>query len=101
MSTPPKRPDFSNVTSTAQSTAKEVRKPDFSNVSSTVASTAPVVEPAAPVTYTVQKGDTLSKIAKAHLGSANKWKLIWEANRDQIKNPDLIKPGQVLKIPNP
>jgi nucleoid-associated protein YgaU len=101
MSTPPKRPDFSNVSSTVETTAKEVPKADFGNVTSTVASTAPVVEPPPPVTYTVKKGDTLSKIAKTHLGSANKWKLIWEANQDQIKNPDLIKPGQVLKIPSP
>ena len=50
-------------------------------------------------TYTVKSGDTLSKIAKEHLGDANAYMKIHEANRDQLKNPDLIKPGQVLKIP--
>ena len=50
-------------------------------------------------TYTVKAGDTLSKIAKEHLGSANDYMKIFEANRDQLSNPDLIKPGQVLKIP--
>ena len=50
-------------------------------------------------TYTVKSGDTLSKIAKEHLGDANAYMKIYEANRDQLKNPDLIKPGQVLKIP--
>jgi nucleoid-associated protein YgaU len=51
-------------------------------------------------TYTVKSGDTLSKIAKAHLGDANAYMKIFEANRDQLSNPDLIKPGQVLKLPN-
>ena len=50
-------------------------------------------------TYTVQSGDTLSKIAKAHLGDANAYMKIFDANRDQLTDPDKIKPGQVLKIP--
>lgn len=50
-------------------------------------------------TYTVKAGDTLSKIAKEHLGNANAYMKIYEANRDQLDNPDLIKPGQVLKLP--
>jgi nucleoid-associated protein YgaU len=55
--------------------------------------------PAAPRTYTVKPGDTLSKIAKEQLGSAGAYMKIFEANRDQLTNPDLIKPGQVLRIP--
>lgn len=56
--------------------------------------------PAPPVaTYTVQSGDTLSKIAKAKLGDANLYREIFEANRDLLTDPDKIKPGQVLKIP--
>ena len=90
-----KKPDFSNVQSGASSTAPAAPKADFSNVKSGVASTAP----AAPQTYTVNKGDTLSKIAKEFYGSANRWHEIYDANRDQISNPDLIQPGQVLKIP--
>jgi nucleoid-associated protein YgaU len=54
---------------------------------------------AAARTYTVQAGDTLSKIAKEHLGSANAYMKIFEANRDQLSDPDKIKPGQVLKLP--
>jgi nucleoid-associated protein YgaU len=50
-------------------------------------------------TYTVKAGDTLSKIAKEHLGNANDYMQIFEANRDQLSDPDKIKPGQVLKIP--
>ena len=51
-------------------------------------------------TYTVQAGDTLSKIAKAHLGDANAYMKIFNANQDQLSDPDKIKPGQVLKIPS-
>src|SRR5688500_11661016 len=51
-------------------------------------------------TYTVKSGDTLSKIAKDHLGSAGAYMKIFEANKDQLTDPDKIKPGQVLKIPN-
>ena len=50
-------------------------------------------------TYTVKAGDTLSQIAKDQLGSANSYMAIFEANRDQLSDPDKIKPGQVLKIP--
>ena len=45
-------------------------------------------------------GDSLSKIAKHQYGDAAKWHAIYEANRDKIKNPDLIHPGQVLTIPD-
>jgi nucleoid-associated protein YgaU len=80
---------------------KDQPKPDFSNVQSGSSSTAP--KPAAPASmgkiYVVQKGDSLSKIAKAEYGDANAWRKIFEANKDIIKNPDLIHPGQSLKIP--
>jgi len=49
--------------------------------------------------YTVKAGDTLSKIAKEQLGNANAYMKIFEANKDQLSDPDKIKPGQVLKIP--
>ena len=50
-------------------------------------------------TYTVKAGDTLSKIAKEHLGNANAYMDIFNENTDQLSDPDKIKPGQVLKIP--
>ena len=50
-------------------------------------------------TYTVKSGDTLSKIAREYLGDANAYMEIFNANRDQLQDPDKIKPGQVLKIP--
>jgi nucleoid-associated protein YgaU len=50
-------------------------------------------------TYTVKAGDTLSSIAKEKLGSANAYPKIFEANRDQLSDPNKIMPGQVLKIP--
>jgi nucleoid-associated protein YgaU len=80
-------------------------KPSFSNVqsgsSTTAPKPAPPAAPAAPAaqTYTVVAGDSLSKIAKKFYGDANQWKRIFEANRDRIKNPDLIQPGWRLEIP--
>jgi nucleoid-associated protein YgaU len=51
-------------------------------------------------TYTVKSGDTLSKIAKEHLGDGNAYMKIFNANKDQLSDPDKIRPGQVLKIPS-
>jgi nucleoid-associated protein YgaU len=87
------------------------KKADFSDVASGGSSTAPRAEPAAQTaspspaatdrehTYTVVAGDTLSKIAKREYGDASKWHAIYDANKDTIKNPDLIYPGQTFKIP--
>jgi uncharacterized protein YidB (DUF937 family) len=50
-------------------------------------------------TYTVVSGDTLSKISKHFYNDANQWQRIFEANRDILKNPDRIFPGQTLRIP--
>jgi nucleoid-associated protein YgaU len=71
---------------------------DFSDVEAGSSSTAP--PPAADRTYTVVKGDSLSKIAKRLYGDAQQWRKIFEANKDQIKDPDLIQPGQTFRIPN-
>lgn len=80
---------------------KEKPKADFSKVQSGSSSTAPerTVPTAAPRTYTVKKGDSLSKIAGQEYGDANAWRRIFDANRDRIEDPDLIHPGQELTIP--
>jgi LysM repeat protein len=57
--------------------------------------------PSPTITYTVQPGDTLSAIAKKFLGNASDYMDIFNANRDQLTDPDKIKPGQVLKVPQP
>lgn len=49
--------------------------------------------------YTVEKGDSLSKIAQKVYGKASLWRQIYEANQDHIKDPDMIYPGQVLRLP--
>ena len=49
--------------------------------------------------YTVVKGDNLSKISKQYYGDPNKYNKIFEANKPMLKSPDLIYPGQVLRIP--
>ncbi|MDC7993799.1 LysM peptidoglycan-binding domain-containing protein [Altibacter sp. HG106] len=51
--------------------------------------------------HTVEKGESLSKISKHYYGDPMKYNAIFEANRDQLKNPDMIHPGQELVIPNP
>jgi nucleoid-associated protein YgaU len=81
-------------------------KPDFSGVQSGGSSTAAPPASAGPIsgsraerTYTVVEGDSLSKIAQRQYGDARKWRTIYEANRDLIKDPDLIYPGQSFSIP--
>lgn len=54
---------------------------------------------AEPIVYTVQPGDTLSKIARNYYGDANQYTRIFEANRDKLDNPNVIRPGQRLVIP--
>ena len=77
-------------------------------------STVPIAQPevVAPVTaaqnggnmqaqtYTVQKDDTLQKISKKVFGSYGKWYKIYKANKNKIKNPNVLKPGTVLTIPS-
>jgi LysM repeat protein len=50
-------------------------------------------------TYVVAAGDSLSKIAKHFYGNAHAYMKIFEANKDQLSDPDKIKPGQKLRIP--
>ncbi|MFC3552268.1 LysM peptidoglycan-binding domain-containing protein [Lysobacter cavernae] len=96
MTTPDKKADFSGVSANVETTEQKVEKADFSGVSATVDSTE---EKVGEQTYTVAKGDTLSHIAKQFYGKSSKWNAIFDANRDQLDNPDKIQPGQVLKIP--
>lgn len=64
--------------------------------SAPAAAAAPEVE---STFYTVQSGDTLGKIAQEHYGAANKYTVIFEANRPMLEDPDKIYPGQKLRIP--
>ena len=89
-----KKADFSGVSATVDST--EQKAADFSGVTASVDSTEEIV---GATSYTIEKGDTLSKIAKEQLGNSNAWKQIFEANRDVIDDPDRIFPGQVIKLP--
>lgn len=78
--------------------------PDFSNVQGGSSSTAPGETTNSNNsnggrTYVVVKGDSLSAIAKREYGEAQEWRRIYDANRDIIKDPDLIYPGQTLRLP--
>ena len=83
----PNKPDFSDVVSGSSSTA--------ASPSGGQAANAPTAR-----MYIVQSGDSLSKIAKHFYGNANSWKKIFDANRDVVKNPDMIQPGWKLQIPD-
>jgi nucleoid-associated protein YgaU len=56
-------------------------------------------QPATVEYYVIQKGDSLSAIAKRYYGNAKDYPRIFDANREVIKNPDLIYPGQKIRIP--
>lgn len=93
------KPDFSKVKGTVRGPSGEIpetERPDFSRVRGTVSGEG---LPPEVRTYTVVKGDTLSHIAQAHYGRAGKWRAIFDANRDILDDPDKIRPGQVLTIP--
>ncbi len=89
----------------ANAIAESAQTPPVSNT--VPAESAPVVAPPADQnggnmqaqTYTVQKDDTLQKISKKLFGTYSKWYKIYKANKDKIKNPNLLKPGTVLTIP--
>lgn len=72
-----------NKTGTVTATTKTTRETDNKEI---------------PSTYTVKLGDYLILIAKKELGDGNKWKDIYNLNKDQIKDPNLIYPGQVFKL---
>lgn len=102
MSNPPKKPDFSKVQSRV--TGTEAPRADFSKVQSGVTSSEDVLEGGGGGSlgvrmHTVVRGDTLSDIAKRFYGKAGMWPILFEANRDKLDNPDLIHPGQELRIP--
>lgn len=85
---------------------KPVTTPQPPSRTQTPASTPPPAatntpKPAAPAPrdYVVQSGDSLSKIARQFYGNTNEWKKIYQANKDRIQDPNLIKPGQKLIIP--
>jgi nucleoid-associated protein YgaU len=77
------------------------KRQDVSNVQTDSSSTGPSSGSMtkARTTYTVKKGDTLSKIAREIYGDADEWLKIFEANRDEVEDPDEIQPGQKLKLP--
>lgn len=87
-------------------TASQAQEPEVAAVSEpaaaeTTAAEPAVAEPAAPITITVQPGLTLWAIARENYGDGVLYVQVFEANRDKIKDPDLIYPGQVFTVPQP
>jgi nucleoid-associated protein YgaU len=94
--------DQANAIWTAIKTVPSWREEVVADIQATGAPQAGAAQSAGAAqapTYTVKPGDTLSKIAKEHLGNANAYMEIFNLNRDQLSDPDKIKPGQVLKLP--
>lgn len=77
------------------------KKADFSKVESGSSATRPQAEETRDESYTVKSGDTLWAISERFYGDGNQWNRIYEANRETIKDPDLIQPGWELNIPRP
>lgn len=97
--------DVATVTGTAQSQAdreKAVLAVGNSQGIARVDDRITVEQAEAEATfYTVQRGDTLSKIAREHYHDASKYPMIFEANRPMLQDPDKIYPGQTLRLPPP
>ena len=74
--------------------------PTFADLTCDIAVDPSIAPPPEPRTCKVQPGDSLSKISKQFYGDAGKYMKIFEANKDQLTDPNLIKVGQVLKIPD-
>ena len=81
-------------------TAIKQADPAYSDITVELAIDPSLPAPAPPAqSYTVAAGDTLSKISQKFYGDAGKYMKIFEANRDSLSDPNLIKVGQTLKIP--
>jgi len=80
--------------------AGNVKSVENVNDQLTVSTPEPVVAAApVPVFYAVESGDSLWKIAQKHYGDGNEWNAHFEANREVIKDADLIYPGQQIRVP--
>jgi len=90
---------------TKKSKAAETKKPCNKGVATEEKVEVPVIEPIvepieSPIQqYVVQKGDTLQKISQKFYGTTKKWNKIYEFNKDALKAPDKIYPGQTINIP--
>ena len=72
---------------------------DKSHLAQSKATQADAADDEEAAFYTIEKGDTLSSIAKRHYQDANQWRKLFEANREVIGDPDKIYPGQTIRIP--
>ena len=81
-------------------TVNELNIKPSAKTNATSATTRPPAAKAAAKTYTVKRGDTLWRIAQKLLGKGGRYMEIFNLNKDKIKNPNLIYPGQVLTLPS-
>lgn len=84
----------------AQPATEEAGNRGYISKSGDMDSQEPEIQTGAFERYTVQKNDTLQKISLKFYGTTKKWLKIYEANKDRLKGPDKVYPGQVLNIPS-
>ena len=82
-----------------ETTARQKAESQVAALQAELASVKQQLEQAKVRTYVVQSGDSLSKIAQQFYGDAKRWPDIYAANKDKIKDPNMIHPGQELRIP--
>ena len=82
-----------------ETAARQRAQAQVTELQAELASVKQQLEQAKVRTYVVQSGDSLSKIAQQFYGDAKRWPEIFEANKDKIKDPNVIHPGQELRIP--
>jgi chromosome segregation ATPase/phage tail protein X len=83
----------------AAATSQPTRPVPVTVAAAAPAAPAPAAPPTAPRTYRVASGDTLSRISSRYYGTASRWQDIYNANRDQLRSPDVLPLGVELKIP--
>ena len=88
------------TTSTESPQTSAITTPEPVNESSTTPAVAPASGDKTYTEYTIQKNDTLQKIAQKFYGTTKKWQMLYNENKDVLKGPDKVYPGLVIKIPN-
>lgn len=99
--TPPSEPEpVRRVVREEQTiSTRRIQLPDFDNETYYKEAASSAKEPVRYVEYTIEKNDTLQKISKKFYDSFSQWTKIYDANRNKIDNPDVLKPGVTIQIP--
>ncbi len=92
-------PTVASLSERATSSGSEIDEEIARSSESTVEEITPIVPEPTYTEYVIQKNDTLQKISQKFYGTTKKWKFLYNVNKDVLKSPDKIYPGQKIKIP--